>query len=218
MKNWLSFCAILAFAVLLSSCGINSSMVQTINQNQTSVVLQERNFVVIDQVSGKDSASYVLGFGGWTNRALTQSAYREMTNNAGLIGESRAIINITYETHRSMIGPLFMKKTVFVHGVVVEFTDDPDSFDMNSIGETSSQGASVARDGTSSPSNANLDLVSSNGVQIQLGMKVRHVNEGKITEGTVDKLANDTVRVTYVNSNGKTKTNYFWPSNLIVIQ
>lgn len=108
------------------SCGVNTSMVHSHNLNQTQVTLDKANFIVIDLITGKDSATYILGFGGLRNRSTLQNAYSDMIKSADLQGKPRAIINVTHETHlTSILSPIFLKKTVFVHGLLIEFTGDP---------------------------------------------------------------------------------------------
>lgn len=107
----------------MASCGIHSAMVGNINNNTTNVELSENNFKVIEKVSGKSNATYVLGFGGLSNKALIEKAKSKMLEKANLIGGSKAIINLTTESHTSIVYPLFFKRTITVSGHIVEFTE-----------------------------------------------------------------------------------------------
>lgn len=123
MNGW--FVLVGAAVLMFSSCGINTSMVQSANLNHTEVNLEKANFVVVDHVTGKDSATYILGIGGLINRSTLQNAHADMMQSANLKGKARAVINVTHEVHiTNVLAPIFVKKTVFVHGTVIEFVGE----------------------------------------------------------------------------------------------
>ena len=67
--------------------------------------------------------TYIFGIGGHSNKALIEKAKSKMLENANLIGGARAIINLTTESHISIIYPIYFKRTITVSGHIVEFTD-----------------------------------------------------------------------------------------------
>ena len=114
----IAICAI----VFMGSCGVHSSLVGNINANTTNVELSKKNFKVVDQVSGKSTATYILGFGGIRNKSLIAKAKLKMLEDANLTGSAKAIVNVTMEDHYTMVVPFFYRKTVTVSAHVVEFT------------------------------------------------------------------------------------------------
>jgi hypothetical protein len=46
-----------------------------------------------------------------------------MLENANLIGGSKAIINLTTESHITLVYPFFFQKTITVSGHIIEFTE-----------------------------------------------------------------------------------------------
>ncbi len=123
MKTFKILSIVFLTSILMTSCGIHSAMVGNINNNTTNVELSKKNFKVIDRVSGKSTATYVFGIGGLSNKALIEKAKTEMLENANLIGGAKAIINLTTESHISIVYPFFFQRTVTVSGHIVEFTE-----------------------------------------------------------------------------------------------
>ena len=110
-------------SMLMTSCGIHSARVGNLNSNVTNVELSKKNFKVVDKVSGTSTATYIFGIRGHSNKALIEKAKSKMLENANLIGGARAIINLTTESHISIIYPIYFKRTITVSGHIVEFTD-----------------------------------------------------------------------------------------------
>lgn len=108
----------------LTGCGINSGIINQYSANgaYTNVVLQKKNFNVIGTVSGEATDSYVLFIGGF-KQTLIAKAKQNMIQNAKLDGTSRAIINITVEEHNKFFLIFYFKRTITVHGTVIEFTE-----------------------------------------------------------------------------------------------
>ncbi len=110
-------------SILMTSCGIHSANVSNINNYTTSVGLNKKNFRVIDRVSGKSTATYVLGIGGLSNKALVEKSKARMIEDTDLTGGSKAIINVTTESHTTLVVPFFYQKTVTVSAHIIEFTE-----------------------------------------------------------------------------------------------
>lgn len=110
--------------ILLSGCGINSGIINqfSVNGANTNVVLEKNNFKVIGTVSGDATDSYVLFIGGY-KQTLIAKAKQKMIENAKLEGSSKAIINITVEEHNKLFLIFYIKRTITVHGTVIEFTE-----------------------------------------------------------------------------------------------
>ncbi len=108
-------------SLFLTSCSMNSGLVNqfTTYNNGTNVVLQEANFKVVGQVTGKATNSYFFGFGGFKN--LVSLAKQDMLKNAALDGTSKAIINMSLETQHNFYMGIFQERTVIIHGTVIEF-------------------------------------------------------------------------------------------------
>ncbi len=123
MKTFKILSIVFFTSILMTSCGIHSAMVRNINNNTTNVALSRKNFKVIDRVSGESTAIYVLGIGGLSNKALIEKAKTKMLENANLIGSSKAIINVTTESHMTLVVPFFYQKTVTVSAHIIEFTE-----------------------------------------------------------------------------------------------
>jgi hypothetical protein len=90
------------------------------NNNTTKVVLQGKNYTVVQQVKGSASGVTVLGFGG-SFSPLIENARSEMLSSANLVGGSRAVINEIVEVNNKRF-VVFSLKTVTVSAYVVEFT------------------------------------------------------------------------------------------------
>jgi Ni,Fe-hydrogenase III large subunit len=122
MKKISIYSVLLLFAVLLSSCGINTAFVANHNQNATEVHLRENNFKVVDQVSGSSEAFYVLAIGGMSKKQLYENAYSAMMKKANLMNSSKAIVNVITEQQVSGFAPFYIRRTITVSAQVVEFT------------------------------------------------------------------------------------------------
>lgn len=120
LKNALLFSL---FFLFLSSCGIHSAYVSNVNSNSSVVNLSMKNFEVVERVSGSSTATYFLGIGGITNKALVDKAKSNMLEHAFMAGKARAIINVTHESHVTFILPFFVQKTVTVSAHIIEFTN-----------------------------------------------------------------------------------------------
>lgn len=111
----------MAMGMLLSSCGIHMPNVSNLNENQTQVVLAQRNYKIVKQVSGSSKQFYVLGIGGLSKKSLRESAISDMVKNAELTG-SQAIINTNVQFKNAFYLVAANCKAEAT-GVVIEFTD-----------------------------------------------------------------------------------------------
>lgn len=107
--------------VLLTGCGVNTTPYLN-DPVTTRVNLERANYRIVKQVSGYSSASYVLGIGGLSQRALQGNALDDMYANAKLTGNQQ-IINITTTQSMKLI-IIYGKREVWAHGTVIEFIED----------------------------------------------------------------------------------------------
>lgn len=85
--------ALAAAALLLSGCGVVNPLSANTNLQQTNVVLSQKNFHIVKNVSASVSASYFLGIGGLSQWALHRNAVAELVRKAELTG-SQALANV----------------------------------------------------------------------------------------------------------------------------
>ncbi len=116
---WLS----LIFICLFSSCGFHDGLTSNVNQSQTSVVLSQKNYKVLEKVAGAATANYVFGIGGFRAKALVDKARNNMIMKNKLTGGARAFIYPTVEIHSTFIFPFYFKKTVTYTSYLIEFTE-----------------------------------------------------------------------------------------------
>lgn len=109
--------------LFLSGCGINSGLVNqySVNGANSNVILQKKNFKVIETVSGESSDSYLFFIGGHKQN-LVAKAKQNMIENAKLYGTSKAIINVTIEEH-DVFKFVYIERILTVHGTVIEFLE-----------------------------------------------------------------------------------------------
>ncbi len=112
-----SFC----LAVLsVSGCGVSNGLTFNQNQLQTNVVLSQNNFIVVKNVSGEASATYILGIGGYKAAETKASAMNQMIQNANLSG-SQAIVNASVSMHEKTVLGIYTKVIAYATGTVIEF-------------------------------------------------------------------------------------------------
>jgi hypothetical protein len=104
---------------VLPGCGFITTMMTHENTALTNVELSRKNFVVVGQVEGVASSTYVLGFGGLSKQLYTK-AKNEMIRKANMRGKARAIVDVTYEKHVAYYVFVAVHKVTAV-GTVVEF-------------------------------------------------------------------------------------------------
>ena len=118
------FIGLLAIILLLASaCGVHYVPSSNHTVNGTRVELNKANFKVVKKVKGNSTATYVLGIGGISNKALIEQAKADMMGNADMEGKSRTIIDLVTEYHLARVFPFYYKKTVTVSGTLIEFTN-----------------------------------------------------------------------------------------------
>lgn len=107
-------------ATLFVGCG--QSFYPTDNHNlvATNVNISEANFRVVGLVEGKAKATYILGIGGLSGKALRSNAYSDMVRNANLKG-SQMVVNATIsQTHYGFV-PFRWTQMVKYQGTIIEF-------------------------------------------------------------------------------------------------
>ena len=120
MKKILSRVAMTVAAVLLlASCGISQNLTTNANLNQTNVVLSQKNYHVVKNVEAQVSATYLLGIGGLSKKALHNNAVAELTKKANLTG-SQALVNVTVKNSAKLYF-IIGKFTCEAEGTVIEF-------------------------------------------------------------------------------------------------
>lgn len=122
MKTFFNLTAIV-LTLFLTGCGMSTSMVGNVSNTVTTVELSKKNFKVLEKVTGTSTNTYIFGIGGLSNRSLVEKAKNQMMGNADLTNGSKTVINITYDTHMSLVYPIFFRKEVTASGFVVEFTE-----------------------------------------------------------------------------------------------
>ena len=115
------FISVIAFSAMLTSCSVSQEATSNQNQIQTSIVLNQKNYKVIETVSGESKQNYVLGIGGLSQKSLRESAMSNMLKKANLKGEARAIIN-TNVLYKNQFYLLWGKRKAIATGKVIEFT------------------------------------------------------------------------------------------------
>lgn len=115
------YAALILSALIFTGCGIGNQLTTNHNLHNTEVQLSRNNFKVLKTVTATEEATYILGFGGMTKKALLANARAKVVKEAGLEGGSKALINETVEIHLgSML--VITKITITVSAQVIEFT------------------------------------------------------------------------------------------------
>ena len=109
-------------ATLFVGCGHSFYPTDNHNFATTNVTLSEGNFHVVGIAEGKASATYVLGIGGLSKRALRSNAYTQMIKNANLTG-SQMVVNATMENKIRGFAPFMIVTEVKYQGIIIEFDD-----------------------------------------------------------------------------------------------
>lgn len=117
MKKLLLIVACVATLGLASCTGVSYLN----NTVQTDVVLSQNNYRILDKVEGTSESTYVLGFGGCSEKSLKDNAVNDMFQKANL-KDGQAIANITYTTSVKTILGIYTEMTVTAHGNIIEFT------------------------------------------------------------------------------------------------
>lgn len=120
MKKTL-YLALVLGAFILTGCGFSNHLTTNTNGHNTEVQLSRNNFKILKTVWATEKATYVLGIGGISKKALLANARAKMIQEAGLEGGSKALINETVESHVSNM-LIITTVTVTVSAQVIEFT------------------------------------------------------------------------------------------------
>lgn len=109
-------------AGMMTSCGISAHLTANRNVVQTNVNLSEKNYRVVGDIQGSAKATYVLGIGGLSQKAIEANATADMLKNAKLNG-SQAIINTSTEVKNRGVAPFYWKRVITTHSQIIEFTE-----------------------------------------------------------------------------------------------
>jgi PBP1b-binding outer membrane lipoprotein LpoB len=120
MKQAKILSAFVLILFFLSGCGIHMPLTANLNQHNTNVNLQQKNFKVVAYVKGEAKATFILGFGGLKKKTLIENAKADMLKNVDMVGSSRAIVNETVEIHTKNY-LVYVQTRVVVSAHVVEF-------------------------------------------------------------------------------------------------
>jgi len=107
--------------LLIVGCGVQHTGIVNNTQSITTINLSGNNYRIIDKVSAKATATYIMGIGGLRNKALIEKAKAGLYEKANLTGSARAIAYIAYDTHYSFIFPFYYRVTVTASGFVLEY-------------------------------------------------------------------------------------------------
>ena len=118
MKKFFAICAVVLGILSVSSCGVSVAVMPALNE--TNIVLSQNNFKVIGDVQGQSQATYVLGIGGLSKKALEANAINDMINAANLKG-SQTVTNIRTHVSATDILGIYNKVVITVTGTVIEF-------------------------------------------------------------------------------------------------
>ena len=111
------------FAVsCFTGCGHNLYPASNHNVSKTEVVLQGKNFRVLGEASGTASATYIVGIGGLSQKAIRENAVAEMYKSARLTG-AQTIVNINVHQHVGGVMPFYYKVQYIATGQIIEFTE-----------------------------------------------------------------------------------------------
>jgi len=122
MKKSILF-SFLSIVILLSSCGYSGANVgYNYVSTEAHVQLSKKNFRVVDYVVGEASATYILGIGGLSKKALIEKAKFEMYKNANMVGNAKVILNQTVSFNFDWYPAVRIIRCT-VSGYVYEFTE-----------------------------------------------------------------------------------------------
>ena len=119
MKKLAMFLIVLT-TIYLSSCGYNLQPISNIYSSQTQVLLQNNEFKIIGKAKGEASATYILGIGGLSQKAIYNNAVADMFNNANLSG-SQTITHINVHNHIGGVPPFYYKVKYVASGTIITF-------------------------------------------------------------------------------------------------
>jgi len=115
---------VVIFQVIVTGCGVNSSLTNNTYNATTNVELSRKNYHIIKRISGTANATYIMGIGGLSSQSLMEEAKKEMFNSIiDKEDEAYAVIYVTVEKHQKLIFPFYYKKSIIVSGYLIEFTE-----------------------------------------------------------------------------------------------
>ena len=118
INRWVMPTIVATIATMIMGCSVTSGGIG--HSIITEVQLNQNNFKVIKSVTGEATATYVFGVLGPSKGNLLDRARRDMIQQAGLVGTSNAVINVTTDIMQNW-NPIFTTKVAYVSGEVVQF-------------------------------------------------------------------------------------------------
>lgn len=85
------------------------------------MILQEKNFKVIETVSGESTDTYLFFIGGHKQNLIAK-AKLNMIESSRLLDTLKAKINVTFEEHDAYKF-VYIKRIITAHGTVIEFLE-----------------------------------------------------------------------------------------------
>lgn len=101
--------------MIFSGCAFHNG------QMVSSVALSSGNFFYVKKdVRGTSKATYVLGFGGLSKRALVDEAKKDLLSRNSL-RDNQVLINLTVDWKKSFIFPLAITNRCIISADIVQF-------------------------------------------------------------------------------------------------
>lgn len=120
MKKIKLLLMVIISAFTLSGCvGYASHKTTNVNQQNTNVVLSQKNFHVVKHVSTKVKSAYLFGFLGGILH-LENVAVAELTKKANLTG-SQALANVVVKETEKVTWFIIRHRTIYAEATVIEF-------------------------------------------------------------------------------------------------
>ena len=121
MKDLIKIFVVLLAIANFSSCGVNNHLTLNQNLSQTQVLLQNEKFRVVGEAFGTARATYIIGIGGLSQKAIMNNAVADMFRQAELTGP-QTIVNINVHSHIGGVFPFYYRVTYVASGQIVEFS------------------------------------------------------------------------------------------------
>lgn len=110
----------LLILILLTSCTLYDPLTINFNYDDSEVILQTANFVVIDHVTDTLNTFKVFHLTPRQERYLISKSLESLNAKADMVGKPRALISVNTTVKRSF-SPIFRKYQVITSGDVIEF-------------------------------------------------------------------------------------------------
>ncbi len=120
MRSFVKIFMSLFLLANLCGCGVNNYLTLNQNLSQTQVHLHNEQFRVLGEAIGKAEATYIIGIGGLSKKAIMNNAVVDMYRQAKLRG-AQTIVNINVHSHVGGVFPFYFRVTYVATGQIVEF-------------------------------------------------------------------------------------------------